>query len=157
MAPELNLDEGEHQRFEHAASGYGVVITGGTPDDREAALRDNLDGPLVTIDCREMDSMQDIYDAIILNSGHRDEEHVETYSIGPVDASRALTETGSGVLVLEFEELDSDDQTSLAQFFKGVAERRGFEGDIGYACREPDSVVRAERDLSMRIQSWQLE
>lgn len=153
----LDFDDSDKRRFNHYASGYGVVLHGSTPENRENALREQLNDPLVVIDCRENENMDEIHNTVILQTGHRDEEELERLHIGPVDMKRAIVEQNYNVLVVEIDELPDETRTSLAQFFKGLGERRNFDGQIGYTAKEPDSVVQAQPDLRGRLRAYELD
>jgi len=73
------------------------------------------------------------------------------------DAWRALVETETGLLVVEFDSLESDIQTGSARTLKGWAEHQDFEQKLGYTTEQPDAVVRAEPGLRMRIRSWDIQ
>lgn len=142
--------------FEHTASGYGAVISGGSAKEREEALRNHIDGPFAVVDCRGItDSEEFVREAI--RSAIDDDAAEKVHLPSAMDLSRGLAEAEVNLLILEFDSMDYDVQKPVAQMMKGVAERREWDGTIGYACEEGDAVVRAEGDLSMRVKSWSLD
>lgn len=155
--PGLDFDEPEERMFQHAASQYGVVVCGGSAEDREAALRAQLEGPFAVVDGREIDSVDGFVEAVILAAADVSVEDLEDRALSRVDVERALSQSEVGLLVLEFDSMGSEGQSGVAQLVKGVAESSLFEGVIGFSAEECDAVVRAEFDLSGRIRSWTVE
>ena len=154
----LDLDDSEEHMFHHGATGYGVEVYGGTPNQREAVFRKQFDEPIVVVDGRKADSSEDIVKAALLEMGTDKEDIEKTYSIGGIELRRALDETKSNFVILEFDSLAKDVQTSVAQMMKGVAEQLSSDDVmLGYACNEGGAVVNAEFDLSARVRSWELE
>lgn len=149
---DLTLDETEQHMFRHSASGYGVEVTGGTPSDRERALREYLDEPFVTVDGRTCTSYNDVLTRLVARA--REESVTDDERISAITVTRALVEADTNVLFLEFDALPTETQTDVAQMTKGLAERREFEGQIGFSSRNGGRVVRAEPDLSMRVRTW---
>jgi len=155
---ELHLDESDERRFRHGATGYGVEIHRGNPEDRKSVFEEQFDDPTVFVDGRDVENQEDLVGAALLEMD-ADEEWIENqYSIGSIELKRALTETESNFVILEFDAMDREVQISVAQMMKGVAETIDLDDImLGFACEEGGAVVRAERDLSMRIRSWELE
>ena len=129
----LGLDETEARMFQNAASGYGVEVVGGTPEARERALREHLDGPFVAVDCRDFDDKGDILRHIITESVG--EDIAENAHISMVNVERALGESGRNILFLEFDALPSDTQTDIAQFVNCLGVKpRGLSVDSRSNC-----------------------
>lgn len=153
----LDLDESEQHMFQHAADGYGAVVAGGTPDQREETLRDLLDGPFTVVDCREIETSDEFHDEVVVKTGYRDRDELHKYMLSDIDLERGLSAAETTLLILEFDSIDDpDERKAIAQTMKAVAER-GIPGGIGYACVEPDAVVKAEFDLSARVKSWVID
>lgn len=149
------MEESTKLRLEHGACGYGVVVHGQTASERKKFLKEQLTEPHVVIKCEEVEDIDEIVDKIITETGFITEP--ANLHIGPIDARRALSETGTSLIISEFEELDSDTRTSLAQLLKAFAEQvRNEDVMIGYACEKSDSVARAEWDLSGRLYKHEL-
>lgn len=150
------LSEDEVKRFNHAASGYGAVVVGQDPQSREDVLRNHLEGPFIAIDCSKVDSEEDYIIEGLSQFDNVDVEELDKTYLSGRDLNREIRNQQYSILVLEFEELDSELQTYVARLNKGLAERMNYEKMIGYACTEEDSVVSAEFDLSMRVRSWDI-
>lgn len=149
-----SLTDDEKERFVHAASRYGAIIMGGSPNTRSEFLKNTLEGPFVSINCSQINSDDDFVRTILEQTDYSiSENEIIMFN----DASRLLRERGYSILILEFEELSSELQTYVARCLKGLGERQDYSGMIGYACTERESVVRAEPDMSMRIRPWILD
>lgn len=148
----LQVDETDHRQFRHGATGYGVEIYGGTTEARTAILRELFDEPLVTVDCRDYDTAEEVVSAALQSLG------VDPTPIAPyIDLRRELGGTEYHFAIVEFDALDSDEQTNLAQTMKGVAEELpGRDTMLGYTCSQGGVVTRAESDLSARVRSWEV-
>lgn len=152
----FGLDETEEHIFEHAALGYGVEVSGGEQQEREEALRANLDGSFVAVECTDISSKEEFLQAAIRNARDvPDDESVEHVSV--IQMEKALAQADCTFLVLEFDSPEHSVQTDIAQTMKGVSEGRRFDGAIGFSCEEGGSVVRAEPDLSMRVKSYTID
>lgn len=152
----LNLDDMEADMLEHTASEYGAVITGGSPSEREAALRHHLEESFAVVDCLGITSSEEfVREAVRSAVSDKDAEKIHLPSA--IDLARGLAEGGVNLLILEFDSMEYDVQKPVAQTMKGVAESQGWNGSIGYSCEEGDAVVRAEGDLSMRVKTWSLD
>lgn len=127
----LDLDETDERRFRHSCEGYGAEVTDGTAEQRKEALLERIDEPVVEIDGREIGSTEEF--------------------------SEAMPNAEANITILEFDSMDSEIQTSVAQRMKGVAEAMNSDRMIGYTAEEGGAVVRAEFDLSARIRTWGLE
>lgn len=155
----LHLDETNERKFVHGATKYGVEVHGGTPDAREAVFREQFDEPLVVVDGREADSEEDLMKSALIQLGAEKEELENRYSIGSTDIRRALTETENNFVITEFDAMDRDTQTNVAQMIKAIAEGMDMRDTnimLGFSCAEGGAVVRAEHDLSIRIRSWEI-
>lgn len=155
---QLDLDDTEEHMFRHAASGYGAEVAGGTPDDREDALREYLDDPFLVVDGRDFEDTDAIIDSLVIQSGYCNPDELDDYHITWTDAKRGLERADvETILFLEFDSLPSDTQTSIAQLMKGVAEHSDFDGCIGYSVEDGGSVVKAEFDLASRVRTWDID
>lgn len=152
----LNLDDTEVHMFEHTAGGYGAVITGGSPAEREEALRTHIDGPFTVVNCNGITSSEEFVREA-LRDALGDDVAEDVHLPSAMDLSRGLAEAGTNLLILEFDSMEYDVQKPVAQLMKGVSERRDWDGSIGYACEEGDAVVKAEGDLRMRVKTWSLD
>jgi len=155
----LDLDDMEEGMFEHAASGYGAVVHGGTADDRVSALREQLGGENpITVDGREIDEERDFVLDLLVGAGVSRDDAEDIHNPGSIEVRRALNQTGDrNVLIFEFDSMDADTQKGIAQMMKGVIETSDWEGAIGYTAEAGDAVVTANFDLSGRVKSWSLE
>lgn len=154
----LDLDEIEERHFLHGATGYGVEICGGTAEEREATLKKLLEGPFTTVDCRDLETSDDVVETILADVlGINPAEIDDDRHLGTRDAERVLAEAGNSLLLLEFDSLSNDAQTDVARSMKGIAEGRQFDRELGYSVAEGGSVVRAEPDLRMRVRSWDID
>lgn len=156
----LTLDEGDEHMFKHELTGYGTVLIGGDAENRESEMLRHMDEPVAVVDGRDVDDERDFWVQVIraaLGDAVPDDYFENQRTINSRNGRRALMEADSGVLVVEFDEMDSDTQTDVARGFKGVAENMNFEQEIGFTASEGNPVVRAERDLSMRVRTWELE
>lgn len=152
----LQLDETDERKFRHGATGYGVELYGGSVEDRTAAVHENFDEPLVTVDCRDVDSDTEMIDTALKKLGV-DEDQIDRLSMSGYDLRETIEATDTHFVILEFDALDFVDQRSVARTMKGVAE--GLESDdimFGYTTSVGGKVVSAEPDLSARIRSWQV-
>jgi len=157
---DLELSESKQRHFDNFATGYGVEVYGGTPEDREAALRDQFGDPVVVVDGRDVDSQEELVKSALLDMGISKNELESRFSIGSIDLKRALIESQSHIILTEFDSMSSEVQTNVARMMKGIAEDWDLDGVeimLGYTCEEKGAVVRAERDLSIRVRSWGLE
>jgi hypothetical protein len=151
----LNLDETDELRFTHRARGYGVEVYGGKPEDRLTVLKKYLDEPHAVIDARNIDSQSEFVEDAV--SSVHGEELEDNTIYGSIDLVRGLNETGSSIIIQEFDSMDFATQKAVAQTMKGVAEQLdNDEVMLGYTCREAGSVVTAEGDLRSRVHSWEL-
>ena len=150
------LKDGSKSRFVRASKNYGAIITGGTPKNREQFLRSTLDGPFVTINCSKINSEEELIQNCLKQMNYFEGDGPGNEILMPVDLRKALQDNNYSILVLEFEELNEELQTFIAQFLKGLVEVGKYDKMIGYACGERESVVRAEPDMSMRIRPWLL-
>lgn len=153
---DLELDESGKHRFEQAANGYGAVVCGESAMERKEALETYLPGDLAVVDCREIHSPDDFIRTVVMTARSVSLEELQDVILSGVDVERALRETETGLVVWEFDSMDSGVQTAVAQLLKGVVERRDFEEVLGYTCEDCNAVVQAEPDLASRVQSWTL-
>ena len=175
MGAKLNLDEGGKHKFKHELTGYGTVLIGGDADSRKSEMLRHMDEPVIVVDGADVDEARDVWVSILLGAYPDDlsADELKDARVSSRKAKQALIDTDSGVLLHGFDEMDSEVQTDVAQHFKGIAEGvnglgvkpRGirlaflmnFEQEIGFTAVEGNPVVRAERDLSMRVRTWELE
>lgn len=149
------FEKSDWMRIQHTAQGYGAELYGGTPEARRDALEELIEGPHASVDCREVESLEGFIRRGIESC--TDGSVKDNLILSDRDLTRALNESGRNLLVLEFQAMESDVRTSVAQLLKGAAERRNAEFWIGYTCAEGGAVVDAEFDLSMRVQSWEIQ
>jgi len=154
---EYDLSENDMYDFEHRIGGYGLVaIHGDSKEEREQFMRDNMSDPLIVVDGEEIESDQDMFDSVLLDIGVTQEE-LDKYSTGSIYMERGLVENEANILFVNFDAMDKDLQSSIAQHFKSLAENRNFDGEIGFTATEGNPVVRAESDLRMRVYSWDVD
>lgn len=154
----LDLDDMEADKFEHAATrNYGALVHGGSPSEREEAVNEQLDHDLVFVDCRNIDSAEDMVRDVLLEITDVTEEELDKrYSLGLMELRRAFEDASEeGVVLVEFDSMDSETQTNVAQMMKGFVE----QGDpvIAYTCKESDAVTLAESDLRGRVQAFETD
>lgn len=152
----LQLDETDEHHFRHGATGYGVELYGGTAQDRIAELRRHFDEPLVTVDCRKADTSEDVIDIALREFGV-DEDKINRLSMGLFDVRQAINQTKQHFAILELDALRFEEQRSVAQTMKALAE--GLDHDdimLGFTTSQGGQVTRAEPDLSARVRSWQV-
>ena len=159
MGAKLNLDEGGKHKFKHELTGYGTVLIGGDADSRKSEMLRHMDEPVIVVDGADVDEARDVWVSILLGAYPDDlsADELKDARVSSRKAKQALIDTDSGVLLHGFDEMDSEVQTDVAQHFKGIAEAMNFEQEIGFTAVEGNPVVRAERDLSMRVRTWELE
>lgn len=155
----LSLDEQEQQVFDSAARQYGVVVYGATPAEREAALREAIGSDstseFIEIDGREIADNDEVrLELVHQATGWAPHEVKRLWIRTP---GLYVAEYQKGVLVFEFDAMDAETQTYVAQTLKGLAERRGYEEPIGYTCEEAGAVALADPDLSARLCTWELQ
>lgn len=51
--------------FDHAATGFGVEIYGGTPEERRAVFEARFDDPTITVDGRNVNSQDEFVRAVL--------------------------------------------------------------------------------------------
>lgn len=158
MSGKLNLDEGDERHFQHELTGYGTVVIGGDAESRKTEILKYMDEPVIVADGNNITSDRDLW-VHIITSAYDDvsESDLESKRSLYINARRSLVDTDSGILIHEFDAMDSDVQTDIAQSFKGIAENMNFDQEIGFTATEGNPVVRAEFDLSMRVRTWELE
>ena len=152
----LQLSETDKEKFLRSATSYGVELYGGTAEERIDALTEQFDQPLVTVDCREVDTSGEVNDIALREFGVDDGKR-DQLSIRTVDLQRKIKLTESHFAVLELDSLDYTEQRNVARLMKSIAE--GLEHDdimLGFTCSMKGAVTTAEPDLSMRVRSWQV-
>jgi len=153
----LGLDKPARRRFQNAASGYGVEICGGTTDQRQTVIAQTFDGQTVHVDGRSIKSLEEFNQAILTETSSDDATTSATAPPRAFDVLRRLRNTGSNLAVVEFDSMPSSVQTDVAQQLKGYAEDLGNDIRFAYTTAECGAVVRAERDLNMRVQSFEID
>lgn len=152
----LQLDESDRRRFHHGATGYGVELYGGTADDRITALNEQFNEPLITVDCRKANTSNEVITMALRELGV-DDEQINNRSLGPIALRRELNQTRQHFAILELDALNFEEQRSVAQTMKGLAESLHYDDAmLGFTTSVGGAVTNAEPDLSMRIQSWQV-
>lgn len=156
--PSLNLDETEEHVFRHVATGYGVEVYGGTPEERKAILEEVFSDPTVVVDARDIASGEALVETALRQMGVEEEEIANIVNIGSIELYRTLSETDHNIIIWEFDTLEEGVQRGVAQMMKGVAEQLSSqEIMIGYTAEEGGAVVHAEFDLSGRVRSYGLQ
>lgn len=148
----LNLDDREEHRFRADVRGYGAVIHGGPPSEREQALRNQLDGDLVVVDGQKVSDIEEFQAEVVYQATGATREEVDKLH-NPL-LGKQLKEHSKGLLVLEFDSMGEELQKMVAQELKGIAEERGYNEPLGYTSEDASAIVRAEPDLSGRINSY---
>ena len=152
----LQLDETDEHHFRHGATGYGVELYGGTAQDRIADLRRHFDEPLVTVDCREAETGEDVIDMALREFGV-DEDKISRLSMASFDLSKEINQTKQHFAILELDAIRFEEQRSVAQMMKALAEGLNHEDImLGFTTSQGGQVIRAEPDLSARVRSWQV-
>jgi len=154
----MYLDEMDSHMFRHGAEGYGVEVYGGTAEQRRAAFEIQFDEPTVFVDARDTSDADSLFtNALTALAGDQAAADGQQRRTGR-GLRRELERTESNLVIVGFDSLPSDEQTTVAQRMKGIAEGLRSEAvKLGYMSESGGSVVHAEPDLRMRVKSWEIE
>lgn len=141
--------ESDEFRFESSINGYGAIICGGKQNERKNKLVNRFPDDTIIISGEDIHSKNDFISELSAELG------IEVMTMARI--RRHMNETDSSIIILEFDAMSDNIQTDIAQSMKGIAESIVYNGKIGYTGEKCDCVVRAEPDLSMRVQSFNIE
>jgi len=152
----LQLNEIDERMFRHSATGYGIELYGGVADDRISELQNHFEEPLVTVDCREADTSEDVTDMALRELGVNEEKN-NRLTMGFVDLHRKINQTEQHFAILELDSLRFKEQRSVTQMMKSLAEKLDDDNImLGFTSSMGGTVTSANPDLSMRVQGWQV-
>lgn len=152
------FDETEERRIIHGANGYGVELHGGDSEERIDVLKQLLDDPVIVIDGNDIPDSDTFTEQVLLEAGVDEEKIEKLYNPSSIDIRRAFSQTEPSLIIANFDAMDEDTQTNVAQMMKGIAE--GLDSDtsqFGYTSEKGGIVTRAEPDLSVRVLNYNLD
>ena len=152
---QLKLSESDERQFTAGLERYGVEVVGGTPEERLDELESRMNGDYVIIDGRNVTDSDEFVIQVLSQITPQTESEISNQPY--LSITPEIETVNSGIIVQEFDSMDPTTQKRIAQSLKGVAERMGYEGEIGYTASEKESVVTAEFDLAGRVRTWELE
>lgn len=141
----------EDHSIRRAVSGYGLEVSGGSESQRKKALDERLSNPIITVNVANIEDMESFNNSLLKSLGYNDEEIKGIVGKGAFEVKEGLNQTGSSILVHNFDNAPSEVQKSIAQQIKGFAEQIDDQVQFGFTSDEGEAVVRANPDLSGRV------
>ena len=151
----LELTDPQQRRFNRGATGCGVEISGGSAHERRKVIDNRFSDPIAVVNAKNAETADDVIDQAIHKvwDGPPDNKAL----LARPHLARSLIETDSNLAILGFDILPSDEQTALAQRVKATAERINTDDImIGYTCTHPETIIKAEPDLRMQVQTFEI-
>jgi len=151
----LALTDPQQRRFNRGATGGGVEISGGSIQERRKVIDNRFPDPIAVVNAKNAETADDIIDQAIYQAwnGPPDDKTI----LARQHLAHSLIETNSNLAILGFDILPSDEQTILAQRIKAAAEQINTDDImIGYTCTHPETIIKAEPDLQMQVQAFEI-
>jgi len=138
----MYLNKRDTYDFRHGAEGYGVEVYGGTVEQRRAAFEIQFDDLTAFVDARDASNADELFKsalaAVIGEQAIRNGQNI----FSGWRLRRELELAESSLVIVEFDSLPSDEQTTVAQRMKGLAEglqsdavKLGLHERVGWICR----------------------
>ena len=151
----LELTDLEQRRFKQGATECGVEISGGSTHERRKVIDNRFPDPIAVVNAKNTETADDVIDQAIHKAwdGPPDNKAL----LARQHLARSLIETDSNLAILGFDILPSEEQTTLAQRVKAIAERINTDDImIGYTCTHPETIIKAEPDLQLQVQTFEI-
>ena len=152
------FSDDETRSIKHRLRGDGAVFDGGDPDERLAVANHYIEDPVIVVDCREINSLNDFFQAIVAESAASDSIAQKRNNVRQYEVQIVLTHTDESLLIAEFDSLEQSMQRIVAHSAKGFCEHSDLSErqEFAYTCEDGDSVILANGDLAGRVKVWTL-